>query len=75
MGGKVGKSIKGCIFRDLIVQNKGSGLTSCQDILFYLMGLNLYIIKIFSPNLIENIICSYSVILKQLFSKFFIPSW
>jgi hypothetical protein len=42
-----------------MVETKCSALTSSQSISFYLMGLNLYIIKIASPSLMENITCSY----------------
>lgn len=59
VGGKVEKVLRDFFFRHFIIQTKCSGMTSCQEILFYLMGLNLYTIKISSPNLMENIICSY----------------
>lgn len=73
VGGKVEKVLRDFFFfRDFIIQTKCSGTTSCQEILFYLMGLNLYTIKISSPNLMENIICSYRGNFKATFLNLFL---
>lgn len=59
VGGKVGKMLRDISSQEFWVRYKSSGLISCQDILFYLMGLNLYIIKVSSSSLMENIKHSY----------------